>query len=128
MVGMPVGRHETPDSQLPWLPSFCSAMLFSKTLRYSGVSGACWPSPQGLLGSNAGWPRTPSRTATHCPERSGYFASSKAHADIEATLCAATRAAVPIHPCKLMTFLFLGLRARCDCAEVPWQGPETIRF
>src|ERR1700704_5762516 len=43
---------------------------------YSGVSGACWPRPQGLVGSNAAWPPTPRLTARQSPENFGYFPSS----------------------------------------------------
>src|SRR5262245_62899708 len=46
--------------------------------RESDVSGACWPRPQGFVGSNAAWPPTPRLTARHRPAKAGYFVSSKA--------------------------------------------------
>ncbi len=78
IAGMPGGRHSTREGELPKPPLAWSAMLASRTAWYSGVSGACCPRPGGLVGSNAGWSPTP--TASHCPERSGYFASSNAQA------------------------------------------------
>src|SRR5579872_5059065 len=58
-------------------------MLASMIARYSGVNGASWPSPQGFVWSNEGWPPSP-RTMRrfHWPVQSGYLASSNA--------CAAT--------------------------------------
>ena len=42
------------------------------------MSGACWPRPGGLLGSNGGGPDSPGTgTRIHWPLRFGYFASSK---------------------------------------------------
>src|SRR5262249_16503676 len=48
-------------------------MLSSWTLRYSGVNGACCPTPRSLVGSNLNCPPTvPGLTiAFHCPFRSG---------------------------------------------------------
>src|SRR6266478_2404751 len=94
IAGMPGGRQSAPGFQLPWPPLAWSARLASSTAWYSGVSGACWPRPHGLVGSNAGWPPTPGiRTPIHWPHRSGYFASSKAWAAEQV----ATRAS-PIAP------------------------------
>src|SRR5262249_16430928 len=81
-------------------------MLASRTFWYSGVSGACCPRPQGLVGSNAGWPPTPGmRTPTHWPHRSGYFASSNARTTDEVAT-----SANPIAPSTLrycMVFLLV---------------------
>src|SRR5215467_1882385 len=52
-------------------------MLASSTARYSGVSGASWPSPQGLVWSNDGCPGSP-RTMKRFqwPFKLGYFEKS----------------------------------------------------
>src|SRR5262245_55567111 len=53
-------------------------MLSSSTFWYSGVSGACWPGPQGLVGSKVTrWPPRPGvMIRFHWPFQLGYFASS----------------------------------------------------
>src|SRR5262249_29545753 len=56
MSGIPAARHREVG-KLPNPPCAWSAMLSSWTLRYSGVSGACWASPQGLVWSWDGCPR-----------------------------------------------------------------------
>src|SRR5262245_35601878 len=52
-------------------------MLSSWTLRYSGVNGACCPTPRSLVGSNLNCPPTvPGLTiAFHWPFQLGYFPS-----------------------------------------------------
>src|SRR5262249_11488161 len=57
------------------------------------VSGASWPQPRGLFGSNAGWPGGEMRL--HRPLRSGYIASSNANAPTLVMPSAATSAAAP---------------------------------
>src|SRR5258708_1388668 len=63
---------------LPWPPAAWSLMLASSTAWNSGLSGACWASPKGLVWSH--WVATP-RGRFHCPPQSGYFDSSGARAD-----------------------------------------------
>src|SRR5579883_923489 len=52
-------------------------MLARRVAAASGVSGASWPKPQGLVWSNDGWPGSP-RTIKrfHCPLRFGYLEKS----------------------------------------------------
>src|SRR3984893_7985471 len=52
-------------------------MLASRIAWNSGVSGACWARPDGLVWSH--WVPMP-RGRVHCPAQSGYLASSKATA------------------------------------------------
>ena len=49
--GMPSGM-QMPVGSLPWPPSVWSARPASKIAWYSGVSGACWPRPTGLVMSH----------------------------------------------------------------------------
>src|SRR2546423_5524524 len=72
--GMPDDRQVKRRSW-PCPPASWSARLSTKMAWYSGVSGACWPRLRGLLGSHWVPP-----TRCHWPDKSGYFASSKAWA------------------------------------------------
>src|SRR5215475_3356442 len=68
--GMPLGPQVRVMSTYP--PDLALARLDSKTSRYSGVSGACWPTPNGFVGSH-------SRTGLpglHWPSHLGYFLTS----------------------------------------------------
>src|SRR5215510_11138125 len=74
MSGIPKPRQLAPrQSKEP--PCSCDLRLASRIAWYSGVSGACWPLPHGLVGSNEGGPR---RIPLHCPFQSGYLISSPA--------------------------------------------------
>src|SRR5262249_23077430 len=65
---------------------------------YSGVSGASCVVPQHLTGSNEGWPPRHGdiRLPIHWPPRSGYLASSNAHAPLGAVHTIAASAAAII--------------------------------
>src|SRR5215470_4045050 len=79
MSGIPKPRQLAPrQSKKP--PCSCDLRLASRIAWYSGVSGACWPLPQGLAGSKEGCPpNVPMRsTPRHCPFQSGYLISSPA--------------------------------------------------
>src|SRR5579863_809575 len=69
-------------------------MLSSWTFWYSGVSGACWAGPNGLLGSNlTPWPPSRGLIASHWPFQFGYFGASAAcAAPIDAITAANTNA------------------------------------
>src|SRR5579871_5589097 len=102
MSGIPKPMQLAPrQSKKP--PCSCDLRLASRIASYSGVSGACWPLPQGLVGSSEGWPpKLPMRsTPRHCPFHSGYFISSPAAAVTIVIASAATsgttlRAKAPI--------------------------------
>src|SRR5215470_17618478 len=68
---------------------------------YSGVSGACCPSPGGLVSSQT----TPTpRVRLHCPDQSGYFVSSNAAASERVITNTTINAIVPNElRCGLMT-------------------------
>src|SRR5215472_396954 len=95
-------------------------MLASSTAWNSGVSGACWASPGGLLWSH--WVPMP-RGRFHCPFQSGYFDSSWACAPARARHKAAATAA-PIAFQWDMTFplAYPAYRARPGVL-VPEQAP-----
>src|SRR5215468_1301873 len=81
MRGIPKPRQLAPrQSKKP--PCSCDLRLASRIAWYSGVSGACWPLPHGLVGSKEGCPpKVPTRrTPLHCPFQSGYLISSPAAA------------------------------------------------
>src|SRR5207249_5183456 len=79
-IGMPGARHVLV-ALVPCPPACWSAILALKMAWYSGVSGASCVVPQHLTGSNEGWPRHEGmRSPIHWPLRSGYIASSNAHA------------------------------------------------
>ena len=96
MRGMP-GGMQAAIGLLPWPPAAWLATLASSTFWYSGVSGACWPSPNGLSGS-----KVPAAFLTHWPFQSGY---SAAPAQPIAAPSAATRAIAPIACRQAMTVL-----------------------
>src|SRR5260370_26921911 len=79
MSGIPKRRQLAPR-QSKKLPCSCDLRLASRIAWYSGVSGACWPLPHGLVGSKEGCPpNVPMRsTPLHCPFQSGYLISSPA--------------------------------------------------
>jgi len=85
--GMPTGPQVPLMSN--WIPAFPLARFASNTAWYSGVSGACCPSPPGLLGSHVptGLPRF------HKPSQSGYFFASSAMATALDTSTAASATA-----------------------------------
>jgi hypothetical protein len=90
---MPKPRQDAP-SQSKNPPSRWALRLASNTAWYSGVSGASCPLPQGLFGSNEGWPATPAtRCRFHWPFQSGYFPSSAATAMPKVIISAATNGA-----------------------------------
>ena len=101
--GIPFGRQIRVTS-LPCPPAAWSARLTSKILWYSGVSGACWPRPYGLLGSCGGWPTAPGTGARrHWPFQSGYLVSSQAMAPETETTSATASASAPIElPCDMI--------------------------
>src|SRR5262249_23617943 len=68
-------------------------MLHFSFSRYSGLSGACWPSPAGLSWSH--WVASP-RGLRHCPAQSGYFDSSCAVASGIGIVSAASSATAKI--------------------------------
>src|ERR1700676_3262132 len=70
MRGMPCGMHWAVGSP-PSPPVARSTILASWMALYSGVSGACWPRPRGLVGSHCPLPM--SSGFFHCPDQSGYF-------------------------------------------------------
>src|SRR5579871_3756567 len=80
LSGMPPGKQRIAWSKkFPSPPFAWSARLSSSTFRYSGVSGASCPNPQGFVWSNEGCPPRPGTTnRAHAPFQSGYFASSAA--------------------------------------------------
>src|SRR5437773_7918955 len=76
IVGMPAGRQEACSRKSPWLPSACSTRFASQIFLYSSVSGASWPFPYGLFGSNRNcWPGMRGVTVFHSPFQLGYFLS-----------------------------------------------------
>src|SRR5712691_10112317 len=93
--GTPLVRHDTWVSA-PWPPVAWSLMLASRKAWNSGVSGACWARPEGLVWSH--WVATP-RGRFHWPAQSGYLDSSKAAAPVavmaSAAMSARTRRHVP---------------------------------
>src|SRR5262249_55520616 len=91
MRGSPCGRHSAVMSP-PSPPCPLSASIASNLARYSGVNGACWPRPCGLVGSQPGPIPGP---RTHCPDQSGNRGCSCAAALTTANRIAAA-AATPI--------------------------------
>src|SRR6266849_11058326 len=115
--GTPLVTHDTWVS-LPWPPVAWSLMLASSTAWNSGVSGAAWGNPKGLVWSH--WVPTP-RGRFHCPPQSGYLDSSKATAG--AVVIA--RAAISAKKASgLRSSMFPPRSERCspDGATGPGQG------
>src|SRR5215470_13260319 len=77
-------------------------MLHFSFSRYSGLSGACWPSPAGLSWSH--WVASP-RGLRHCPDQSGYFDSSCAVASGTGKASAASSATAAIERLFIWTSL-----------------------
>src|SRR5215813_2888063 len=94
MSGIPKPRQLAPR-QSKKLPCSCDLRLASRIASYSGVSGACWPLPHGLVGSKEGCPpKVPTRrTPLHWPFQSGYLISSPAATALTAITNAAASGA-----------------------------------
>src|SRR5215467_10898281 len=90
--GMPLGPQVRVMSKCP--PDLALARLASKTSRYSGVSGACWPVPNGFAGSH-------SRTGLpglHWPSQLGYLLTSS---DLTTSREAQSTAPTPAMPTRI---------------------------
>src|SRR5579863_10418139 len=99
--GMPGEKQELVRS-LPNPPASRSATLASAMAWYSGMSGAPWPRPTVLVGSNEAGPGA-SGMRVHCPRQSGYLLSSKAQAPFVVNSATARKVA----PIKLRSSMTL---------------------
>src|SRR4051812_18919010 len=111
-IGIP-GARQVLVALVPCPPAAWSTRLALKIASYSGVSGASCVVPQHLTGSNEGCPPLHDgiRFPIHWPLRSGYIASSKAHAPHGSALSIAASASVPIAPRISITILLGSLLA-----------------
>src|SRR5215469_5963356 len=97
------GEKQGLVRSLPNPPASRSATLASAMAWYSGMSGAFWPRPTVLVGSNEAGPGA-MLIRVHCPRQSGYLESSKAEAAVVVTRSAARKVA-PIRLRLCMTVL-----------------------
>src|SRR5216683_3749564 len=122
--GTPLVRQPTWVSE-PWPPVAWSLMLSSSLAWNSGVSGACWASPEGLVWSH--WVATP-RGRFHCPPQSGYLDSSKAAAPVVAHNAASTAAAIAFRWNMTLSLIQPARTALCEKAETLRAGNRPASF
>src|SRR5258707_11508147 len=119
--GMP-GGMQVIDGVLPRPPAWRSACADARIAAYSGVSGACWPRPAGLVGSH--WPTL---SPVHCPDQSGYFHSARVGAAKTVRPTAADNAVARIAFWQIMSRLPVGDgRAEASCPAPSGAPPPVV--